>query len=107
MKNKMIVVYSTFSSYEEFEKIAEILVSERLVACANSIENVKSVYMWQDELKKETEVCGLFKSTKVNYKAIRDRITELHSYENPCIFRFCVKKPAKTYFKWLSDTVAG
>lgn len=107
MKDKMIVVYSTFSSYEEFEKVAEILVSERLVACANAIENVKSVFMWQDELKKETEVCGLFKSTKEKYPAIKNRILELHSYDNPCVFRFCIKKPAKAYFKWLTETVSG
>lgn len=106
MKPKMIVVYSTFSSYEEFERIAETLISEKLIACANGFQNMKSIYIWEDKIKKETEVAGLFKSTKENYKAIEKRIVEMHSYENPCIYRYCIKKPNKKYFKWLQDVVS-
>ncbi len=107
MKSKMIVVYSTFSSQEEFEKIAEALVSEKLVACANGLQNMKSIYLWEGEIKKETEVTGLFKSTKENYKAIEKRIVELHSYDTPCIYRYCIKKPNKKYFRWLEEGVSA
>ena len=39
-----IVVFSTASSAEEAEKIARVLVEERLAACVNVLPGARSVY---------------------------------------------------------------
>ncbi|MGB9613556.1 MAG: divalent-cation tolerance protein CutA, partial [Candidatus Margulisiibacteriota bacterium] len=51
---KFSVVYITASSSKEAQKIAEILIEEKLVACAN-IFPIKSIYRWKGKLCREKE----------------------------------------------------
>ena len=45
-----IVVLITAGSYEEAHKIAEVLVSQRRVACVNIVSEVNSLFWWQGKV---------------------------------------------------------
>lgn len=82
----MILIYTPCKNEQEAEKIAEILLTEKLVACANILPS-KSLYFWQGKLNKEQEAILILKTTKDKIKIAEGRIKELHSYELPCILK--------------------
>ncbi|MDP8300000.1 MAG: divalent cation tolerance protein CutA [Candidatus Tantalella remota] len=56
-------IYSTVAGKEEALLIADAIVSEKLAACANVIDNMTSVYWWEDNLQKDEEVVLILKTT--------------------------------------------
>lgn len=90
-------------SYEEAEKIAELLVEERLVACANMNE-VKSRYYWQGAVHADSEWLLCCKTTGHALRRAIKCIKENHSYKLPAI---TVKNYVHSDFdtlKWIVDS---
>ena len=79
----MHIIYSTTSSKEEALKISRILVAEKIVACTNIIENMTSVYLWQENIEESSESILIAKTSEECVSATISRIKELHSYEIP------------------------
>jgi len=52
---KTAMLYITVADAKEARKIAAALVDERLVACANIIDHIYSVYRWQGKVEKGAE----------------------------------------------------
>ena len=80
------MIISTFSNKEEAKKISKILLKERLVACANIIPEIESLYWWKEEIQEEKEVIAYFKTKKKLERVVIARIKELHSYDVPAIY---------------------
>lgn len=49
---RLAVLYTTFASREDAERIATALLDERLVACANAF-SVTSLYDWNGERRRD------------------------------------------------------
>ncbi|MBD3226567.1 MAG: divalent cation tolerance protein CutA [Candidatus Lokiarchaeota archaeon] len=95
----------TTSSDEEAEKIAKELVENHLVACANIISNIKSIYTWKGNIEKDTECLMIIKTKKDNRGKIIKKIKEIHSYETPeCIF-LPIKDGLKDYLNWIDESL--
>lgn len=97
------MIYITTSSEEESSIIGEKLVSERLVACANIISDIKSFYWWQGNLEEDHESVLLAKSLVSKVDDIIKRVKELHSYENPCIIVLPIIKGSEDYLNWINE----
>lgn len=54
-------MFVTASSDSEAEKIAQHLVSKHLIACANILPGVKSVYEWKGKVEQSNEVLLMIK----------------------------------------------
>ena len=54
-----IAVLITAPSEEDATKIASALVNERLAACANIINNVRSIYRWEGEVQDDPDATEL------------------------------------------------
>lgn len=67
---------------EHSERIARVLVEERLIACANWFP-IRSAYRWKGEVCIEEEHSMLLKVAKDRVDALRERLRELHPYELP------------------------
>ena len=50
MADEILLALSTFPDAETARRIAEQLVTEHLVACANILPGVQSIYHWQGKL---------------------------------------------------------
>ncbi len=103
---EVIVVYVTAGNEEEAVRIAKALVEERLVACANIIPNIRSLYRWKGDLCDEQEVLILLKSVKRHVARIIKRVQELHSYEVPEILSHTISEGNEAYMKWVEDETA-
>jgi len=96
----MIIIYITCKDSEEAEKIAEHLLKERLIGCAN-IFPVKSIYWWKGKIQKDNETVLLAKSKKEKFKSIELAVKKIHSYDIPLIECWDVSDVNKEYLDWL------
>lgn len=96
------LLFSTFPSRAEAERIAEAVLSERLAACVNILGPCLSIYRWQGAIARSEEVPALFKTAPQLAGQLRDRIAALHSYDLPSIEAWPVSAAAA-----VSDWVAA
>ncbi len=99
-----IVVFVTASSEEEAQKIASGLLKERLVACANIIEQVKSHFWWQGKIDKANEALLILKTRKALFNKLVKKIKSLHSYEVPEIIALPIIAGNKHYLSWINES---
>lgn len=98
------IILSTVSKMEDAERIAEILVTERLAACVNIIGPVSSVYRWKDKTEKRTELTLLIKTSRERSKSAMYRLTEIHPYEVPEAIALDTSDGSSKYLKWIEDS---
>ena len=104
MKSDAIIIVSvTWPNHKKAEKAVQILVEEKLVACAQLIESITSYYFWHNKLTKDIECLSLLKTRSVLYKKLEKRVKELHSYEVPEIIACPIIKGAPDYLHWVSQ----
>lgn len=104
-KIEYITILTSVSSYKEAEKIADVLVDAKLVACVNILRNVKSIYKWQGKKERSRENLLLMKSKEDKFKHIAKKIKSLHSYQVPEIIALPIIKGSKDYLDWIKETV--
>jgi len=80
---QLAVYYVTASSNEEAESIAAALVESKLAACANIVQGIKSIYVWEGHVNKDNEVLMIIKSRLSLLKQIEQKVKSLHSYKVP------------------------
>ncbi|MDQ2712627.1 MAG: divalent-cation tolerance protein CutA [Acidobacteriota bacterium] len=100
-----IVVVCACGNEAEALQIGRTLVEERLAACANVLGRVQSIYRWQGEVEAADEHMLLIKTTKARLKPLRDRITELHSYDTPEVIAIPILDGAEKYLAWIRENV--
>jgi periplasmic divalent cation tolerance protein len=99
MNNEFCVLFCT-TGMDESEKIARILVEERLAACVN-VADVNSYFRWRDEFCNDREALLIIKTEKSKIKRIIERIKEVHSYEVPEIIALPIVAGYAEYLAWL------
>ena len=96
-----IVVLMTCKDITEAEKIAGELVKDGLAACVNIVNKVRSIYRWQGEICRDTEVLCLIKTVSGNFELVKDKIKSMHSYTIPEIIGLPINMGSEKYLKWL------
>ena len=99
------VILSTAPDTAQAESIAARLVHERLIACANVVPGVRSVYRWEGEIRKEGEVLLLLKSTQAQLSRLEQRLVDLHPYDVPEVLVLRVEQGLDTYLSWVRTEV--
>ena len=105
MKTPYIVVLVTTANREEAEKILDILLEARLVACGNILSEVASVFRWAGKIEKAEECLVLLKSRKDLFERIAEVVKKLHSYEVPEIIAFEIADGSEAYLNWLENSL--
>ncbi|MGQ9461306.1 MAG: divalent-cation tolerance protein CutA [Candidatus Bathyarchaeaceae archaeon] len=100
-----VVVVITTSNKEEAVKIVRSLLEERLIACANILGPVSSMFWWEGKIEEAGEFLVFMKSHENHFERLSERIAEIHSYEVPEIIAFPIIKGSKSYLKWLGDSL--
>jgi periplasmic divalent cation tolerance protein len=103
-KSKYVVVFVACASKREAERISSRLLNEKLIACANIIEGVKSSFWWKGKLDKAIEVLIVMKTVRKNFMKIQKRVKELHSYEVPEIVAVPIVEGESGYLKWIDES---
>jgi len=102
MTQKIYMIYIPVSNKEEAAAIANRIVSMRLAACANIIDNITSVYWWEDKLQKEEEAVLILKTKESLLEELEGEIKKLHSYTCPCISVIPIIRANEEYVKWVN-----
>jgi periplasmic divalent cation tolerance protein len=100
-----IVVLMTAANREEASRIAEMLVAARLAACVQILPEIQSVYRWQGEVARESEVMLLAKTTLDRFDELDLAVRQSHSYETPEIIALPVTAISEPYLAWLQEEV--
>lgn len=98
-----ITILITASSEEEACKIGKTLVEERLVACANIIPKIRSIFSWKGEVCDENEVSMILKSKGSLFQQIKERVKTLHSYDVPEIIALPIHLGSEDYLDWIDE----
>jgi len=85
------------------DKIAHLLVSSKLSACVNIIENVNSVYYWQNKVVTDKEYLLLIKTRKSRIRKVHQVIIVNHNYELPEFVWFELGGASTAFLKWLRE----
>ena len=100
------LIWSTFASEAEAEAAAGALLDAGLVACANIVPAVRSLYVWNGERGEGQEVGVLFKTDAFVLDEAVARLAAVHPYETPAIVGWRVDGVAPATAAWLA-TLAG
>lgn len=96
-----LVVFCSCPDADSASAIARDLVEQRLAACVNLLPQVRSVYRWQGQIEEAEEVLLMIKTSAQRFAALRERITELHSYEVPEIIALGIRDGLPDYLAWI------
>jgi len=102
-----IAVNITCGSMEEAEKISKTLVNEKLVACANILGGMDSIFWWEGKVQRTSEVLVMMKTVRPNFDKVAARVKELHSYQVPEIIAFPIVEGSNDYLKWIESSVSA
>ncbi len=106
LQNGYVIVMVTTASKQEAENIAQRLLQERLIACANIIGPVSSLFHWAGKTERAEEYLILMKSRKDLFEKLAETVKALHSYEVPEILALPIVDGSKAYLDWLGSCLA-
>jgi len=101
MENGKVLVLITTGSEEEAERIARALLEEHLIACANMVPGIRSLYRWQGRLNNDQETLLLCKTREALFPRLAERVKALHSYEVPEIISLALRQGWDPYLRWV------
>ena len=102
-----IIVFVTCESKEQADTIAQTVVSERLAACVNVLQGIRSCYVWEGKLTWSEELLLVIKTTRGRFEQLKSRIRALHSYAVPEIVGVPIDEAFDKYLDWIDESVGG
>ena len=103
--SRYLVVIVTTPTKKEATIIVRCLLEERLIACANIIGPLSSLFWWKDKIDEATEFLVFMKSHSKLFDKLSKRVKEIHSYEVPEIVALSILKESPSYLNWLEDNL--
>ena len=100
-----IVLLITASNIEEANKIAEVLLNQRKVACVNIVPGVSSLFWWQDKLDSAQESLLIVKTKASLLPEVISLVKGIHSYDVPEIIALPIVGGNQDYLEWIDNEV--
>lgn len=97
------LIWCPFPDEASAESAASVLLDERLVACANMIAGVRSLFTWQGERGQGDEVGVLFKTDARVLDQAVVRLEMLHPYDAPAIMGWRCDAAGVATAQWLGE----
>src|SRR5437868_5493206 len=102
-----LLVLSNFPDRESAERVAVLLVEQRLAACVNVLAPCRSVYRWKDAVQREDEHPVLIKTTAERYPALEKALQAAHPYDLPEIVALPMERGLPEYLSWVATQTAA
>ena len=84
--------------------IARTVVQEKLVACANILSGVRSIYAWEGDIHDDGESLMILKTRASLLEALRHRVIQIHPYDLPEVIALPIVGGHPPYLQWISDS---
>jgi periplasmic divalent cation tolerance protein len=102
MDVKFSVVITTVGSRAAADKLARLLLAQRLAACIQ-VTQIASYYTWNDEVNVDDEQMLTIKCPANNFSEIEQCIKANHSYEIPEIIQLSIEAGSADSLNWISN----
>ena len=99
--NNYVVILVTAPDETVAAELGRRLVEERLVACANVVPGLKSIYWWEGAVEEASEVLVLLKARGADVGRISKRVEELHPYSVPEVIATPIVDGLSDYLSWI------
>ena len=99
----MPLLYCTCKNAREAKRIAEKLLKEKLIACANIIPNISSLYLWKKKIRRSREALLLAKTSAPKMRKAMGRMKELHSYTVPVVYALECRTMNREALGWMKQ----
>ena len=99
------VMLTTTPTREEAQKIAKLLIEDKLAACVQLLP-IESFYVWQGKTQNEAEILLLIKTRTALFEAAIARIKAVHSYTVPEIVALPFTSGFSGYLDWIGEVTA-
>ena len=99
------LIWCPFEDAESAQGVAAQLVEERLVACANILPQMVSVFRWEGAVTQGREAGVLFKTSAERLSDAVQRLAQLHPYDTPAIAGWRVDDAPAGVMEWLEQCV--
>lgn len=103
MNEGFSIVLSTFADKVSAERIAKLLVEQRLAACVQMFP-IESIYLWEGEVCQECEVILFIKSKTEAFENISATIKAHHSYDVPEIIQIPITDGLPQYLRFIATS---
>jgi len=99
------LLYVVCRNRKESSKIAAQLLSKRIIACANIVPSIDSVFRWKGKIRRQKESLLLCKIRKKDFSKAAKEIEACHSYSIPCIALLDIDGLNNAYGGWLASEI--
>ena len=103
MESEYIVVNITAPSSEVGQQIAARLLENKLIACANIVPGLHSVYNWKGEIFEDDEVLLIIKTRATLFEQVVEVVKTIHPYEVPEIIALPIVAGSNDYLGWIDE----
>ena len=97
----IIIVSTTFEQKDDAERIADLLLERRLIACAQISSPIMSLYRWEGKTASSTEFTLSLKTTPLLVKRVKKLLVQEHPYDLPEIIGQEAHDSSKEYLEWV------
>jgi len=99
-------VYVTAADEDQAEDLARALLERGLIACANLLPRMRSLYLWNGEVQDDREVAMLLKTRQDRLEELIVAVERLHPYDVPCVVAWPIEAGSEAYLDWVRETCA-
>lgn len=101
------LVWCPFPDRASAEAVARSLLEERLIACANLIEGMTSLFLWRGAIDTASECGALFKTDASRIDELVARLVVLHPYETPAVLGWPCPVTSTDTREWIRSAVVN
>jgi periplasmic divalent cation tolerance protein len=104
--DKPVLIYSTYPSAAEAERIGAALVEGSLAACVNILPGMTSIYIWEGKRQRDTEAAMIVKTRAHLADTAIAEARKLHPYSNPAFVILPVGGGSADFLRWIMEQTA-
>jgi periplasmic divalent cation tolerance protein len=97
-----LLVFTNLPDRASAERLADLLLEQRLAACVNILAPCRSVYRWKGALQHDEEHPMLIKTSAERYGALEQALRQGHPYELPEIIAVSIEQGLPAYLDWVA-----
>ena len=104
---EVVVALTTCANTDDANRLVHTLLEQRLIACANLVDGVQSIYRWGGAVCRDAEVLIVMKTTTYRVDALKTAVSSVHTYDTPELLVLPVAQGLTAYMDWVGAEVSS
>jgi periplasmic divalent cation tolerance protein len=104
--DKPVLIYSTFPSAVDAERVGGALVDRGLAACVNVFPGMTAIYIWQGKRERGSEAAMIIKTRAALAARVIDEARRMHPYANPALLVVPIAQGSLDFMGWIAEQTA-